>query len=303
MSRIAGIVAHPVTTYADLNRLKQSLLLCDLVGFFALDSQIASLRKHSFRYPVMGHIANELEYLLNAGYLIEALKRGERFSFSANSPVAAEFLREGEIINRVTSKMKDKRYNVLRAEKDADVMWEAEARLACLKLNHEENDFSAVPLIKQLRLPKESNTTKKDVVNMIINNMPIPDEQVPWESILEFKANPDNKGRLSMLKDWMNKTVSSDRPASEVADELESLLYLYTKSLDIHKIKHKTGFLQTFVLGGAELIENLLKLNLSSVAKTLLSARVSQAELYSAELSSPGNALAYIYQAGQKFNK
>lgn len=262
-----------------------------------------SLRSNSFRYPVLGHIANELESLLESGYLIEAIKTKETFSFKANDPVAAEFISEGELINSIDRRLGKKKYDILDRTKDYDTIEEAKARLACLKLNYEDNDFTAVPLVRQLRLPKGSKATQADVIKLVLREIPIPDEQTSWEKIFQFKSDPNNKGRLAVLKDWMNKAISSNRPATEISDELEALLFQYRRSLEIHKIKFRTGTLQTLVVGTAELLENAARLKFSAIAKSIFSAQTARAELYNAELTSPGSALAYLYKVGEEFNK
>ena len=300
MSKIAGIAPYPILSFADLNGLKQSLLLFDLVGFFALDNQLGDLKRQAYRYPVLGHVAHELKYLHSAGYLIEAMRKNETFSMPASSPATMDFLREGALIRQIQSSLGAMKQPDQKALKQ---IREAESRLACIKLNFEDHDFTAVPLIQQLKLPAESKAAKADVIRLVVSKMPIPDSQTPWEKVFEFKRNPDNQGRLSMLRDWMNKVVSSGRPVAEVNDELDALLYQYRKSLEIHKIKHQVGTLQTLIVGAAELFENVAKLKLSAIAKGLFSAGTAQADLYQTELTAPGNALAYLYKADEAFKR
>ncbi len=126
--------------------------------------------------------------------------------------------------------------------------------------------------------------------------------RTPWESIFEFKSNPDNVGKFYMLKTWINKTTKSNLSVSEVKDELESLLYQYRKSLEQHNIKYKSGILQSLILGTSELLENAFWLKFSKIAKGLFSAQKEKADLLSLELSATGKDLAYIYEASKKFS-
>ncbi len=117
------------------------------------------------------------------------------------------------------------------------------------------------------------------------------------------ESDDDNKGRMAALRKWVNNTTKSGLSASEIKDEIDDLLYKYRKSLEIHRIKYHQGFLQTIVVGTAELIENALKLKFSNIAKGLFKINEGKADLMDVELNAPGNELAYIYKAQEKFQR
>ncbi len=179
----------------------------------------------------------------------------------------------------------------------------AAVRLSCLLLNNDKRreNFNAVPLVQDLSLSGDKKATKTDVINLIIEQMPIPDDKTPWNNILEFKSNPDNVGRFSGLRSWVNKAAKPGNSVNEIKDELEYLLHQYRKSLEIHNIKFNAGVIQSIVVWSAEIAENIAKFKFSEIAKGFFSTSQSHAELLKAELTAPGHDLAYIYQANRQF--
>lgn len=298
MNKTAGIVPNSIIDYEGIAELKQALLLFDQVGLFSVEAQLKIYRQEAHRHSMFNNIANELEYIHNKGLLIEAFKPGEVFEVEAKSSIIKEILQVRDQLSAAS----DVPINTLEKRlDDFRVRKELEARLACIKLNHDENNIIAFPLVSQLKSLPNVKATKQDVIKLVVNYLPVPDNKTPWDNIFEFKSNPDNKGQLAGLRDWMNKAVKSGNSINEINDELEYLLSQYTRSLEIHKIKYKTGILQTLLVGGAELVENLMKFKFSAIAKGLFSAQTAKAELHTAELTAPGNALAYLYKANNNF--
>ncbi|MFM2224698.1 MAG: hypothetical protein RJA07_900 [Bacteroidota bacterium] len=288
--RTAGI--KPPSTFDDklLGSLKQAILLFDLVGIPSLGNAINHFRTVHKSNCSHWYIVDELDFLCEKGYLFDSMDRGGT-TLKNDADVSA--------INKEFIQLSD----IVCKSNDNELAMEAAARLSSLMLNNEisNNDFFSIPLIKRLILTEDHSLTKTDVINLIIEKMPIPDYETPWSNIFEFKSNPDNKGQFAGLRTWVNKSAISNLTAHEIKDELEFLLYRYQKSLELHKIKFNSGILQTLVVGSAELVENVIKLKFSNIAKGLFSAQQTYAELLNVELTAPGNELAYIYKANRSF--
>jgi len=144
-------------------------------------------------------------------------------------------------------------------------------------------------------------TVNSDVVKIVIDKMPIPDLSTPLEDILEFKNNPDNQGRFTGLKNWMNKAIRSGLPINELNDELEHLLYQYRTSLKIHNIKNSSSVLESVLVIPAEIVEKTVWGKFGEAMKVLFSAKHAKADLLKEEMTAPGNEVAYIYEAQKRF--
>lgn len=288
--KTAGILSANFTESTFIGELKQTILLFDKVGIPLLNAIYDGLSKPNSREDLR-YFVNEFELLEEKGFLFNAwLKSGTVLDPSIDFKA---FSQEFDMLSKLIQQLND-----------IQLSKEASARHCALILNNQldKPDFISVPLVNKLTLPTSNTVTHSDVLKIIIERIPVPHELTPWESIFEFKNNPDNIGKFAGLKSWINKITKSDLSASEINDELESLLYQYRKSLEIHNIKYKSGILQSLVVGAGELIENAVWLKFSKLAKGLFSAQQEKADLLSLELSAPGNELAYIYEASKTFS-
>ena len=287
--KIAGILPAYFIKPTFLGELKQTILLFDKAGIPLLNAIYDGLKKPNSREDLR-YLIDELVLLEDKGYIFNAwLKSGTALSPDIDFKA---FSQEFDMLSKLIQQLDD-----------IQLSHEASARHCALILNNQlkKSDFISVPLISKFTLPAENNVTKSDVLRIIIENIPIPHELTPWENIFEFKNNSDNIGKFAGLKIWINKVVATGNTIQEAKDELEYLLYQYQKSLDIHKIKYNRGFLQSIIVGTAELLENAVRLKFSNIAKGVFNAQASKADLLSIELNSPGKELAYIYQAKGEF--
>jgi hypothetical protein len=289
-TKTAGIQPFTVPSHRLPGELKRGLLIFDLIGIPRLTTLIESYGTYPPVSEDEEHFRNELEYLTGNGLLFD--------SWQGNSIM----IKEGVDITAV-AKEYDILTNILKQGSDLELRFEASARFSSMTLNNMQDgpEFESVPVIKKLILPGDLVAKKADVLNLVINEMPIPNLETPWEIILEFKQNLDNVGRFAAMRNWVNKVSRAEVPTSEIRDELNDLLYQYRKSLEIHHVKYDTGILETFIVGGLSFLEKTITLKWSEIARGIFSARQQRIDLLQTELTSPGRELAYIYKAHEKF--
>ncbi len=166
-------------------------------------------------------------------------------------------------------------------------------------------NFTAVPLV-QNQFSFESNlqgeSLKKDVIEMIINRMPTPDKNTPWERIIDFKSDSDSKSKFLELKNWLNEVATISLKPSEVEEKLEYLLNQYERHMQFHKMKCHKGILETIVTTTAETAEDLVKLKWGQMAKSLFSIKNKKLYLMEEEMKAPGREVAYISKAREHFS-
>lgn len=288
--KIAGIKSTTTIQSSIIGELKQALLFFDLIGIPLLNRYMDIIEKIVPDREESLYLLNELELLIDKGYVFDAwssttTKISDKIDFKA-------FANEYQTIS-----------NYFNQTNDLDISEDAAARLCALRLNnqHDPLDFTSIPVIKKLILPNTNDLEKCDLIKIVIEKLPIPRNDTPWENIFEYKSDKDSIGKLAALKVWINKSLKSGNSIQEVRDELDSLIYEYEKSLSIHKIQYGSGIFQAMVIGSAELLENALKLKFSNIAKNLFSASQVKANLLKAELESPGKEVAYIVNSLDKF--
>ena len=140
-----------------------------------------------------------------------------------------------------------------------------------------------------------------EILQVFFTALPEPDDVTPWEAIVDFRNDPESRRRFLALRHWINELIAGKRPASQLEDEVAHLQAEFEHHMKIHRIKSHGGMLETLVVAGAEVAENLLKIRWGKVAKTLFSIAKRRVELLDAERAAPGRQLAYIVEAKQRF--
>ena len=145
-------------------------------------------------------------------------------------------------------------------------------------------------------------TKSSNIINIVIDAMPIVHPETPLEHIIEFKQNEENYNRFVNLRNWVTEMLHSDLSENEIKEKLEFLINEYERYLKLHKIKYGRGLFKTVVLGGAEMIENIIKFKLKDIAQGIFSVTEQNAELMLSELDAPGREISYLLKANKSFN-
>ncbi len=160
--------------------------------------------------------------------------------------------------------------------------------------------FDSYPVLLS-NIPANQEFFKSEVIRVVFNELPMPDEQTPWEQILEFRGDPDSKAKFLDLRHWMSEIARDSRPRAEMEETLEYLMSQYQRHMALHKMKTTAGVLETTVVSTGEIIENLVRMKWGKVAKMLFSLKARKITLLEGELTSPGSEVAYIIKANETF--
>jgi hypothetical protein len=174
------------------------------------------------------------------------------------------------------------------------------ARVTALSLRRQGRDaypFCSVPFT----VPPQFGGIKTHVINIMLEALPLPDESVSWEQILEYRADPDSYSKFLALRNWMNDISQTRLSAVEIEQKLEYLLDEYQQHMRLHRMKTKLGTLETLITTTAEFLEDFANKRFSKVAKALFKTKHQQIELLEAELSAPGKEVSYLIATNNKF--
>jgi hypothetical protein len=168
----------------------------------------------------------------------------------------------------------------------------------------------AYPILPDIAPGTEKTRSNKDeVMEIVINAMPIPDDTTPWEQIIEFRNDPDSQSKFLTLKNWINEVARMKLEANEVEDKLKALINDYTNHMKVHKIKTKLDTLKTIVLTEAGLITSGWLTGLGAlpgvvgmVITPLYSMKQRQVALLEEEQKAPGREIAYIIKSRESFS-
>lgn len=148
---------------------------------------------------------------------------------------------------------------------------------------------------------QQAKTSTHEMLNLILAKFPVPSEDCPWESILDFRNETEDK--RWHLHRFMRELGTKQKTAAEIDDDIEWLLSQYDKAMALHKLKTSQSFLEVFIVSPVEIIEDLVKLRWSKIARGMLSVSKRKVELMEAELKAPGRECAYIFDARERFGR
>lgn len=150
---------------------------------------------------------------------------------------------------------------------------------------------------------EKPESEKADVVSIVLNALPIPNESASWEQIIDYRNDSDAISNFLALKNWMNDVAKAKLSQDEIEDKLRYLIDRYQRFIKLHEMKVDTGMLETIVVASAEFLENLVKFKWGEIAKGLFSIRHRRIALIEGELTAPGNEIAYIVKTRNAFTQ
>ena len=156
----------------------------------------------------------------------------------------------------------------------------------------------------QLLQPQSERGRSADhtsVLDIVVHAFPEPEENTPWERIIEFRSDPDTAGQVLALKRWMSKIAQQNISAAEISEEIEWLIGEYQAHMRLHRMRVTMGALETIVTAAGEALENVAKLKFGALAKSAFSVKHRRIQLLEAEREAPGRELAYIVRARELF--
>jgi hypothetical protein len=156
------------------------------------------------------------------------------------------------------------------------------------------DEYIAIPNLESYYPIKELKTKKQQVYNLILNNIPLPSDKNSFEEILNFKGDSDAQISALALRSWITDVSHSNYNIDEIEEKFLHLLNQYEKSIKLHKLKTENSIIETVVIGGAEIIENLVKLQFSNVAKLFFKHKNDNIDLMELEMKGLGNELSFI---------
>ena len=176
-------------------------------------------------------------------------------------------------------------------------------RAETIKLERIEGYYAVPVLAGKNSFILDEDDKRADVVQLVLSQIPFPDEDVPWESILEYKQNENSRSKILALRNWISEISRSSHTVPEIEERLEYLIDQYEQQLKLHKLKYTKGSLETLVTAGAEFVESIAHLRFSKLAQFPFKLRNHRLTLMEEELKAPGRELAYIAKLKGQFGR
>lgn len=239
---------------SDFSTLKQQALLFDQIGIYKLSSFYKNLQESDDLVkkivPTLpdraGAIIAELEWLQQMDVIFELTMQEElqsqtmeRFAQTGGQKFedAKNLLRK--VIEIQTLDLK----NI--SDQTSKIKLIKEQQLTILRLmsvvmetTKKATVVTTLPYTEYSReLP---NSNKSDVAQVVINRLPLPNNETPWEQIIDYRKDSETQKLLSSLRRWISKTAKQNLPPLEIEEEIESLINDFQEHMKLHKMKANT---------------------------------------------------------------
>ncbi|MDP5215517.1 hypothetical protein ORJ66_20950 [Pseudoalteromonas tunicata] len=159
-----------------------------------------------------------------------------------------------------------------------------------------EDIFLPSSSLAELPTLKNRNTTP-EIYSLVIDNMPIISEDVPFDELISFK-NEHSKDYQRLLL-WATK-ISDNESEKVRKDELCEMIESFRRHQEIGDIKFRPGKAE-LIFQGLGIFRDAFTLRFGSVNKTIASIRKAKGELLEHEINNPNRPLSYLIKAQDEF--
>jgi hypothetical protein len=141
------------------------------------------------------------------------------------------------------------------------------------------------------------NDPEQEVLRVVIDALPVPDDTVSVEKLLEFRGSRESVAALAALRRWMHKLGSSQPSRREINLEFRALLSDYELRLSTHQLAQHHGTIEILLSSIASVIGALIGSDPLGKGPSLFSLHRQRIRAKADELDLPGRELAYIVKA------
>jgi hypothetical protein len=302
---------------SDFSNLKQQALLFDQIGIYKLSRFYKTLEESLDLFNKLDStisnkaksIISELEWLRQTGIIFE-LSMEEEFQsqfmkdFEKQVPTQ-KFEDVKHLLKKIIEIQTSDLINTKDETRKTNLIKEqhfAIQRLMSIVMEVTKGvtTVTTYPYTEYTReLP---NSQKSNIAQIVISKLPLPNNETPWEQIVDYRNDPKNQQSLKNLRRWIRKTSSEVLSSTtEIEEEFEWLINEFQNHMNFHKMKANTETVEVMVKAPFEVIENLVKLKFSKIPDLLFAIKKRQINLMEAELNAPGREMAYVIKAKNSF--
>ncbi len=141
------------------------------------------------------------------------------------------------------------------------------------------------------------NSSKSNVTQIVIKNLPLPSNETPWEQIIDYRKDAKTQERLLDLRRWIRKISTENLTPHEIEEEIEWLINEFENHMKLHKMKANTEAVEVITKAPLEFLE----LKFSKIIEPLFVIKKRKINLLEAEMTAPGREISYIVKTQEAF--
>ena len=139
-------------------------------------------------------------------------------------------------------------------------------------------------------------SARADLLKIVLA-LPVPDEHVPWEEIIEYRNDREFQKQFLVLRNCLSEIARGSLAPAQIEETLEYLLNRCRAQMELHEIKPDTTRVEMFVVSPTEVAAKLGGFGWSKTATSLFAFEHRKLELLEGESTTPGSEVAYVMDA------
>jgi hypothetical protein len=147
----------------------------------------------------------------------------------------------------------------------------------------------------------QTKQTHDQALHFVLEKMPVPDSNVPWEMVLEFRNDSAIQRKYYALLNWINEVSQQNLPLPHLIDQYHELYHEYVHQYSLYNLTKSYTTVELLVFGIMDAANAFLQNNFATAFKILLNIRKENVALLKSEKDIQGRELAYIFAANEKF--
>lgn len=146
---------------------------------------------------------------------------------------------------------------------------------------------------------EDESTNKHDVMKIVVTALPVPNQDVSWQQIIEYRNDTNSLNRFLDLRNWISDTARGRFTPVEVEQNLRHVLNRFSKQMKMHRMKEDITILEAFVVAAPDLTKRYAGyLNLPG----LCSVEHVKLALLEGESASEGSEAAFVIRTKSLFD-
>lgn len=244
-------------------------------------------------------LANDKEF---EGYVRSAIELQGKLEESRDLSLAEAFRTDENGNIQITDAVKKRGENILR-------VMAMNARYFAIQLRS-VNEMDAYPVLS-VPMPQYQTPFKEgNVVEIVLNSLPVPDETTSWERIIEFRSDADSLRKYFKIRTWMSEIATAQLERNRIQEKLQDSLSDYENHMKLYKIKTRMDTLKTVVktelglaAGGWFAGLTAAPVLVGMAALPLFYIKERNVALMQEEATAPGKEVAYVLKARNAFGE
>ena len=147
----------------------------------------------------------------------------------------------------------------------------------------------------------ENRLPTHDVLKFAVA-VPVPDEYVPWQNIIEYRNDPESRKQFSTIKNCMSAIAQGSLTPPQAEETLQSLLHRYWQEMQRHHLYIEMKWLEVFVVTTAEVAEKFESSSPRSGDQSWAIIEPRKIALLEGESTTAGSEVAYLVDSKSLFS-